>query len=132
MIDTDPEEHSPSPVDKFHGFHSQCSGHDVISVVSASTDHHKPIHLAHYKDKASRPNESQQACPYEGKLADWGTRACHREYLGMRDHECGKLYFSLLLDPSARGLRVRETHPHLPVPWLTSPWQTSFHALLDL
>lgn len=42
---------SPASVDKLHGLHSQCSGHNVIRVVPANSDHHQPIQLAHDKDQ---------------------------------------------------------------------------------
>lgn len=61
---------SPAPVHKLHGLHSERRGHDVVGVVPTSPDHHQTVHLPRHKDQTCRSDESQQAGPGEGKLAD--------------------------------------------------------------
>ena len=42
---------SPASVDKLHGLHGQCGGHNVICIVSANSSDHQPVQFAHDEDQ---------------------------------------------------------------------------------
>lgn len=44
---------SPASVDKLHGLHGQCGGHNVVRAVSANSNHHQPVQLAHDENQVT-------------------------------------------------------------------------------
>lgn len=62
---------SPASVDKLHGLHGQCGGHNVIRAVSANPNNHHPVQLAHDENqltlKARTPVRTQNTRATRGR-----------------------------------------------------------------